>query len=536
MYTHTAGSGSATRSGYAGGLKSENGATVYAPHATTSGSYSSVLSRSNSGPATYTPGGVSVTPRITGERNATYNIPSSAVASTSSWGGSKLTVDGSQSLLRQVNSKRAGLAGVNAKPIPQGQITVQPNGRLIVSADNGRRFTLRPDGTLASVFGDGVIASFNGKGRLTTLHTAGMTILRDPSGRSQRTVKVPLANNGLIVSRGPHYGYVQRQVAYGGQTYTQRTYLVAGNRYSRVYSPYSYHGRTFYYYVTVYYYPPAFYNWAFSPWASPVFYSWDWLDDPWYASYGDYFSPWPAYDGGANWLADYYLSQTLAAAYAMQPTSGDRQVYSDPAADDAPENQASAQADTPISRDIRQAIADEVRQQLANDNADAAQPDKYVEPTDMSRITQPNRVFVVDQPLNAYIGGQMPCGLSGGDTLRLVRPPTEVSVSDTAYLMVVSNRRGDCPAGTKVSVSLDDLQEMQNNFRAQLDSGLEQLREQQGHSGLPGAPQSAIAPPSMRGPDVPADPENVQALLKTQQQQANQAESHAAQLTFASQP
>jgi hypothetical protein len=68
-----------------------------------------------------------------------------------------------------------------------------------------------------------------------------------------------------------------------------------------------------------------------------------------------------------------------------------------------------------------------------------------------------------------------------------------------------------------------------------LDAGLQQLREQQGHAGLPGAPNSTIAPPPRPADDVPADSQNVQALLQAQQQQANQAEAGVTQVAFASQ-
>ena len=71
---------------------------------------------------------------------------------------------------------------------------------------------------------------------------------------------------------------------------------------------------------------------------------------------------------------------------------------------------------------------------------------------------------------------------------------------------------------------------MQNNFRAQLDSGLQALREQQGKGGLPAAPMSAITPPPRPADEPPADNENVQAQLDAQQQQADQAETSVTQV------
>jgi hypothetical protein len=101
-------------------------------------------------------------------------------------------------------------------------------------------------------------------------------------------------------------------------------------------------------------------------------------------------------------------------------------------------------------------------------------------------------------------------------------------------LTVASSRRADCPAGVVVNLSLEDLQEMQNNFRAQLDSGLQTLHAQQGKGGLPAAPYAAIAPPPRPVDEPPADTENVQALLDAQQQQANQTETSVTQAAFAS--
>jgi hypothetical protein len=77
---------------------------------------------------------------------------------------------------------------------------------------------------------------------------------------------------------------------------------------------------------------------------------------------------------------------------------------------------------------------------------------------------------------------------------------------------------------------------MQNNFRAQLDSGLQALRDQQGKGGLPAAPMAAITPPPEPADEPPADTENVQADLNAQQQQADQTESSVTQTAFAANP
>jgi hypothetical protein len=196
------------------------------------------------------------------------------------------------------------------------------------------------------------------------------------------------------------------------------------------------------------------------------------------------------------------------------------------------DGEAYAQADTPITPEIKQAIAEEVSQQLAYENAAAGKPDNAPSLDGLPQVLTPNHLFVVDRSLPTSTSDGQQCGLSTGDVLRLVAAPPDAAV--TADLMVVSSRKGDCPAGLIVSVPLESLQEMQNNFRAQLDSGLQTLHAQQGQGGLPGAPMSAIAPPPRPVDEPPADNENVQAQLDAQQQQADQAEASVTQSAFAS--
>jgi len=363
------------------------------------------------------------------------------------------------------------------------------------------------------------------------------------------TIVTEHPDHSRLVSMGPHTGYLQRTVARGGHSYIQRTYVRGGVRSSYLYATYNYHGLVLDNYVPAYAYAPAFYGWAYYPWDSPVAYAWGWAGAPWYWQYGgNYFSPWATYLSGAYWLTDYYLGQTLASAYQEQIQPGQEQAEDgQPADDDQDAGQlqsdgTSAEGDTPLSPEIKNAIAQEVEQQLAYENAAATQPAQAAQFSGLPQVlqpghvfvVQPGHVFVVDQALSVATADQQNCGLSGGDALQLAGPPA--ADSPVAQLIVASSRRADCPAGIQVTVALQDLQEMQNNFRAQLDTGLKALRDQQGHSGFPGAPQSAIAPPPIPAPDVPPDSANIQAMLQAQQQQANQAEKQVTQLAFAAQP
>ena len=58
---------------------------------------------------------------------------------------------------------------------------------------------------------------------------------------------------------------------------------------------------------------------------------------------------------------------------------------------------------------------------------------------------------------------------------------------------VVSSKPGDCPKESDAAVQLVDLQEMHNQFREQLDSGLKMLADKQGKV-LPSGPAPDARP------------------------------------------
>lgn len=255
---------------------------------------------------------------------------------------------------------------------------------------------------------------------------------------------------------------------------------------------------------------------------------------PWFSFYAGYFSPWDAYPSAAYWLTDYFLGQTLADGYQGDDQGDNGAPDNGYAGDETapPDDEPYASADTPITPEIKQMIAEEVQQQLAYENAAAAKPDDAATLDGLPQVLTPNHLFVVNLGMDVSTADGQQCGLSTGDVIKLVAVPPEDSV--IADLVVVSSRKGDCPVGITVSIPLGDLQEMQNNFRAHLDSGLQTLRDQQGKGGLPGAPMSAIAPPPRPVDEPPAGNMNVQAQLDAQQQQANQAETGVTQSAFAS--
>lgn len=427
------------------------------------------------------------------------------------------------------------VAGINSHPIPPGQVMARPGGGRTVTAADGRRFDVRPNGTVAAFHGRGAEATFRPDGHVAHLHTAGMDINRGPHG--EHVFRSERPDHSVIVGMGRHAGYVQRPVVFGGRTFVERTYVHGGVIGVHVYSPYAFHGVIINAYVPSYYYPPAFYGWAYYGWEAPVPYTWGWVGSPWSVYYGPYYRPYPAYVAASNWLADYYLSQTLAASYDAANDGGGDEMADDEqvdAGDQALNSDGTyAQADTPISPEIQNGIAQEVQQQISYENAASTQPDQAAKLAGLPQVLVANHLFVVSEPLNVATASQNNCSLSAGNVIRLNTVPGDDNPA--ANLTVVASRRADCPAGAQVTVSLEDLAEMQNNFRAQLDAGLKTLHDQQGSGGLPVPPDSALATPPMAGPQLAPD-QNAQALLQQQQQEAAQAENNVTQLAYNNQP
>ncbi len=418
------------------------------------------------------------------------------------------------------------MRGVNQKPLPAGVVTNHSNGGLTVKTAGGNNYTVRANGTLRAYSSGAQTVNFRSNGRVAAIHRPEIDIRR---GAGQRTIVSRRPDKSVLVSTGPHRGYLERTVAAGNRTIVQRTYISGGRTFTRAYLGYSYGGYFLPHYVPAWYYPAEFYGWAYYGWASPVAYAWGWAGQPWYGFYSSYLTPYAAYPSGFAWLTDYVLSQTLADAYADRMQSDGDEAALDPNGADG-DDTLYAPADTPITPEVKDQIAAEVQHQIAYESAvvsGAAQPTVGEFPASL----QPNHVFVVANILDVATPDEQSCSLTAGDILRLEATPPEGS--GTADLRVASSHRHDCPVGTVVTISLFDLQEMQNSLRGQLDAGLQQLRQSQGQGGLPAAPassMSAIVSPPVPPPDP--DP-NVAAQLDAQQQEASRTETAAVQAASA---
>ncbi len=387
-----------------------------------------------------------------------------------------------------------------------------PKGATVSSTKNGGTVTRRPDGK---------VASFHDPKR-------GMDVHRGLNGN--RTVVVERSDHSRIVVEHGGHGYVQRPYMFHGHEYASRSYYYHGAYYNRYYGRYYYRGVYINPYYPAFYYRPAFYGWAYNPWAAPVAYGWGWAGTPWFGFYGAYFTPYPVYASPSLWLTDYMISASLAADYQARAEA---------------QNQAAALSNpAPLSPEAKQLIADEVRRQIALENAEAqntgqAEPDAASSSIQRLLTDGVAHVFVAGQDLDVVDGQGAECAISQGDALQLSgqNPADATAVT----LTVLASKGGkECPKGDTVSVALQDLQDMQNHMRETIDQGMQELQKKQGQGGLPAAPASTLAPPvesAMAANAPPPPPEKeVAAQLNEQVKSADVAETEAAADTSGTAP
>ena len=377
------------------------------------------------------------------------------------------------------------------------------------NASAGRGGARVPQGGREVHGANGSRATFDRGGRPREVHARGMDIHHGPGG--SRTIVRERPGGVRVVSNHYGHGYIAHSYGYRGMSYEHRTYYYNGVAYSRFYRPYTWGGVALNVYAPGAYYAPGYYGWAYNPWAAPVVYSWGWAANPWYGYYGGYFAPYPTYAGPAYWLTDYLVSQTLMAAYAERAAGAAA---------------AANLAATPMTPDVKNLIADEVKRQLALEGQEAGQgsaPDPGS--SGIARMLSDNQghVFVVGTGLD-LTSNNGDCFVTEGDVLQL--RGTVAAGSASANLMVMASKGQDCARGSMVQVQVSDLQDMQNHMRETLDQGLGDLQKKQGQGGIPAAPQTALAAPKateFAQAAPPPDP-NVQTELSQNTKEADLAE------------
>jgi hypothetical protein len=357
-------------------------------------------------------------------------------------------------------------------------------------------------------------------GRVADVHDArrGMDVHHGLAGG--RRIEVERPGHGRIVAERGRPGYVQRGYAFHGHDFGRRAYFFHGHEYNRYYHGWGYRGLYLNVYAPGVFWRPAYYGWAYNPWARPISYGWGWGGAPWYARYGYYFQPYPVYRSAAFWLTDYLISQDLQAEYAAHQEAQEM------------DGTAGYAGGPPmLSPEVKDMIAEEVRNQIALENQEAQQnaAGQDIDPgsSGIARLLSDGRphVFVAGGSLDVTDASGQECTVSDGDALQLrTAPPSD---STTANLVVLSSKgRPECQISLTVQVSLTDLQEMQNHMRETIDQGLQDLQSKQGTGGIPAAPPAAQGQPvqaAYAGVAPPPDP-NDATQIQQQDQQGDQVE------------
>jgi hypothetical protein len=355
-----------------------------------------------------------------------------------------------------------------------------------------------------------------------------------------RTV-VSERNGARIVTRGRSGGYVQRAyVTRGGRSYYSRTYYRNGVYRVGLYRGYGWGGRTYYGYYPGYWYHPGFYGWGYHPWGVSIAWgvgAWGWGGAPWYGYYGGWWNPYPVYAAPYYWLTDYLIAANLQAAYAARADANadamavDAQASSDAGADGGGAAPAASNG-VALTPEVKEAIAQEVKAQLAAQQAQAGQnaggQTASAAPAPTSDQPPPaldpaQRTFVVDSDVTVVANGQE-CGLTAGDVItRLTDTPDS---DNTVNASVAASKKADCASGQTVAVKVDDLQEMYNHFQETLTNGMGEMAKKQGTNGMPKAPDTGTTASDVQ----PPPPDNsVAKTLDEQQKAADQTESEVKQ-------
>ena len=211
-------------------------------------------------------------------------------------------------------------------------------------------------------------------------------------------------------------------------------------------------------------------------------------------------------DNGGNWYATIVSPSGLASE--VKPSAKPSDAVLDPV--------------------VKQEIAEQMQAQIAADKDAAANPSQAANDTQIPAALDPKHtVFIVSSTLSEQTDDGQSCSLTGGDVLTRISDVPDASQNVT--VLVTTAKQDDCAATRKFAMSIQDLQDMYNDFQAKMDDGLKQLAEKQGKNGIPPGPAAAgHANPDVAG--VTADP-TAAASIQEQEQAANEAEADVDQAT-----
>jgi hypothetical protein len=175
---------------------------------------------------------------------------------------------------------------------------------------------------------------------------------------------------------------------------------------------------------------------------------------------------------------------------------------------------------------LKQAIANQIKNEIAAEKEAAANGQKDAPGGDQvpAALDPNNLVFVVSSDENLTTADGDECTLTPGDVVS--RASDQPDGDNMVDALVKASKKGECPIDATVGISVDELQEMHNQLRIQMDAGLKELAAKQGKNGLPRAPDTTTQPGEV---PEPTPDKSVAGDLEQQQKEADQAEAEAKQ-------
>jgi hypothetical protein len=188
--------------------------------------------------------------------------------------------------------------------------------------------------------------------------------------------------------------------------------------------------------------------------------------------------------------------------------------------------EVAASSQSQLSPEVKQALADEVKQQIAADKACAETSQQLASKGDEvpPALDPKHRTFLASSNLEVTTTDGTECQLSQGDVIE--RASDTADADNKVEMIVKGTKKDDCAANTHALVATSDLQEMHNHFREVLDAGLKQLADKSGKDGLPAAPDTSTKAGEVPAPSADT---NVDNELQQQQKDADQTEAEVPQ-------
>ena len=353
-----------------------------------------------------------------------------------------------------------------SRPYSSGP-AVNQNGTVKLNQLAPGQSRVRADGTTDKVHKDGGGYTHSYVDRQGERHNE--SIRYDSRGQERKISDTEHRNNGQVVTqyrngnidvRGSDglrsrrnnsggYVYQERRETWNNQRAVYRDYQ---NNYRSVYIENNYYGSP------VYFYRPSVYGYSdyvrvLSPWSRPTQYAWEWNYN---SRYRGYYSPYAVYSTPSQWLTDYMIMSLIQSRF-------ERVLYND---DVYSYTQGTGSLDSMIRDEIRLQVEQSLRYQQT-----AVQFNSSMDP---SNIIRNGRLMVADEAMYAVDQNGNQCVLDESDVVRIV---SLASVYEgQAQVRVVSAKRGSCYIGSYVSVSMENLIDMENEFQSRIQLGMREMR------------------------------------------------------------